>query len=167
MSTSSGIVQGAPPGAKGFDTNMPVSAAAAQEFLARGYRFCVRNVGRLTPHASDLTADEAQAIVSAGLALMVMQHVPSEDGWVPDGALGNTYGTNAAAFARQAGIPPGVNVWLDLEGVVQGTAVPDVIAYCTSWYDRVSDAGYVPGIYVGWRPGLSGPQLYDLPFQHY
>lgn len=167
MPTLSGTVQSAPPGAKGFDANTPISAAAAHQFLARGYRFCVRYVGRLTQHPGDLTYAEAQDIVNAGLALMVVQHVKSEDGWTPDGPLGTTYGTNAAAFAGQAGVPPGVNVWLDLEGVAPGTPPADVIAYCQNWHHRVADAGYVPGIYVGWHAELSARQLYALPFQHY
>lgn len=167
MPALSGTVQSAPEGAKGFDANTPVSPAAARQFFLRGYRFCVRYVGRLTMNAGDLTSAEAQGIVSAGLGLMVVQHVQSESGWSPTGALGTTYGVNAAAFARQAGIPSGVNVWLDLEGVAQGTAATDVTAYCGNWYRSVLDGGYLPGIYVGWRPGLSGQQLYALPFQHY
>lgn len=167
MSTLSGSVQSAPPGAKGFDADTPVSASAAGQFLARGYRFCVRYVARLTPAAGDLTVAEAEGILKAGLALMVVQHVKADTGWTPDGALGNTYGVNAAVFARRAGVPPGVNVWLDLEGVSPAAAAADVIEYCENWHHRVADAGYLPGIYVGWRPGLSGRQLYELPFQHY
>lgn len=167
MSTLPGIVQSAPVGAKGFDASTPISPAAAEQFLERGYRFCIRYVARLTPRRGDLTFAEAQGIVGAGLALMVVQHVMSESGWTPDGALGNSYGVNAAAFAARAGVPAGVNVWLDLEGVDRGTAAADVIAYCENWYHRVADGGYVPGLYVGWRPGLVGPELYRLPFQHY
>jgi hypothetical protein len=167
MPAISGTVKSASPGTKGFGTNTPVSPSAAREFLARGYLFCLRYVGRLAPHPGDLTYAEAEGIVDAGLALMVVQHVQSESGWTPTGALGTTYGANAAAFAQDAGIPPGVNVWLDLEGVSPGTAVEDVIAYCQNWYQGVADAGYLPGIYVGWHPGLSAQQLYDLPFKHY
>ena len=167
MSTLSGIVQSAPQGAKGFDASTPIIPAAAEQFFARGYRFCIRSVARLTPRPGDLTFTEAQGLVGAGLALMVVQHVMSESGWTPDGALGNRYGVNAAAFAAQAGIPAGVNVWLDLEGVERGTAAADVMAYSENWYHRVADGGYVPGVYVGWRPGLLGSELYRLPFQHY
>jgi hypothetical protein len=43
-----------------------------------------------------------------------------------------------------------------------------VIAYCNAWYDGVAAAGYVPGLYVGYQPGLTGAQLYaDLRFQAY
>lgn len=167
MPTLSGVVQSAPRGTKGFDTDTPITASAAQQFRAQGYGFCVRFVGRLTQHASDLSYAEAQAILDAGLALMVVQRVQSEVGWTPSGALGTTYGANAAAFAGQAGIPAGVNVWLDLEGVAPGAAAADVIAYCESWYQGVAAAGYVPGIYVGWDPGLTAQQLDSLPFQHY
>ena len=167
MTTISGIVQSAPPGAKGFDVNTPISTSAAKQFLARGYRFCLRYVGRLTTRPGDLTQAEAQNIVNAGLALMVVQHVKSDHDWTPDGALGTTYGANAALFSQQAGIPPRVNVWLDLEGVAPGTPAEDVIAYCENWYRGVADAGYVPGLYVGDQPGLTGRQLYDLSFQHY
>ena len=167
MPTLAGTIQPAPPGVRGFDADLPISAAAAREFAARGYRFCLRYVGRLEMHASDLTTAEAQAILDAGLALMVVQHVESDDGWTPGGPLGTTYGTSAAAFAQAIGVPPGVNVWLDLEGVTPGVDPADVIAYCENWYDRVAAAGYVPGVYVGWHPGLTNQQLYDLKFQHY
>lgn len=161
-----GTVQSAPAGAKGFDADTPIGSAAAHQFAARGYRFCLRYVGRLEMGRGDLTGAEARDILGAGVALMVVQHV-AEQGWSPSGALGTTYGVNAAAFARQVGVPGGVNVWLDLEGVSTSAAAGEVSAYCRSWYQQVSTAGYVPGIYVGWRPGLTGRQLYDLPFQHY
>jgi len=164
--TFPGTVQSAPARVKGFDADTPISAAAASQYLAQGYRFCLRYVGRLVMDPGDLTTAEAQDILDAGLALMVVQHVDDE-GWAPTAALGTTYGTNAASFAQKIGIPPGVMVWLDLEGVSTAALAGDVIAYCQSWYQGVAAGGYVPGIYIGWQPGLSGQQIYDLPFQHY
>ncbi|HEX8695735.1 MAG TPA: DUF1906 domain-containing protein [Longimicrobium sp.] len=162
-----GSVQPAPPGIKGFDANTPISAAAAQAFYASGYRFCVRYVGRVQMASYDLTAAEAQTILANGLALMVVQHVLNP-GWHPTGDLGQEYGANAAKFAAQIGVPPGVNVWCDLECVAPGTAASDVVAYCNNWHDEVAAAGYVPGLYVGYEPGLSAVQLYqDLRFQAY
>jgi GH25 family lysozyme M1 (1,4-beta-N-acetylmuramidase) len=65
-------------------------------------------------------------------------------------------------------LPPGVNVWCDLEGVAAGTPVQDVIAYCQAWYYAVHHAGYLPGIYVGYDVILNPDQLYnDISFQHY
>jgi hypothetical protein len=77
------------------------------------------------------------------------------------------YGENAAAFTKQVGIPAGVNVWCDLECVASGVAAAEVVAYCNDWYDAVAAAGYVPGLYVGYDPGLSNEQLYGLKFEHY
>jgi hypothetical protein len=166
MPTLAGTTRSAPAGVKGFDADTQISAAAARQYLVQGYRFCLCYVGRVEMDPGDLTTAEAQDILGAGLALMVVQHV-EEPGWAPGGALGTTYGANAATFAQQIGIPPGVNVWLDLEGVSTAASAGDVTAYCQNWYRQVAAAGYVPGVYVGWRPGLSGQQIYDLPFQHY
>lgn len=162
----SGTVQAAPDQARGFDANTVISAAQAQAFLAAGFQFALRYVGRTHMASYDLTTAEAETLLAAGLALMPVQHVLGGE-WMPTGALGTEYGTNVATFCQQIGFPPGVNVWLDLESVSTQAAAADVVAYCTSWYTAVSAAGYVPGVYVGWHPGLTGTQLYDLPFQHY
>lgn len=163
----SGSILPAPVGVKGFDANVTLSADAARAFHARGYRFAVRYVGREQMASHDLTAEEAEAILGAGLALMVVQHVLNP-GWTPTGALGTEYGANAARFAQQIGVPAGVNVWCDLEGVAAGTPSADVAAYCNAWHYQVAAAGYAPGLYVGDSPGLSAHQLYSATkFQHY
>ena len=163
-----GRVEAAPSGLKGFDVDTPLPASEAQAFRAKGYDFCVRYVGRTEMRPGcDLTADEAQAILDAGLALMIVQHV-LDPGWNPTAELGAQYGANAAAFAKDIGVPAGVNVWCDLECVSPEASADDVIAYCTAWHAAVSAAGYVPGLYVGYDPGLTAGQLYDaLPFEHY
>jgi hypothetical protein len=60
-----------------------------------------------------------------------------------------------------------VNLWCDLEGVAGGTSAGDVTAYCNAWAAQVAAAGYVPGLYVGYEPGLSSQELYDLAFANY
>jgi hypothetical protein len=98
---------------------------------------------------------------------MAVQHVAAE-GWSPSQALGQEYGGNAAANAQSVGLPAGVNVWLDLEGVAASAAPADIAAYCNAWYDVVSGAGYVPGVYVGANAGLSGDDLFfKLKMSHY
>jgi hypothetical protein len=164
--TLSGSVQSAAAGLKGFDANTPISASTAAAFHAAGYRFCVRYVGRTQMASYDLTASEAKTILEAGLALMIVQHV-LDPGWTPSQSLGQEYGANAAAFTGQIGVPAGVNVWCDLEGVSTSCGSSAVEEYCNAWAAEVSAAGYVPGLYVGWEPGLSGTQLYDLSFDHY
>ncbi|HEU0014907.1 MAG TPA: DUF1906 domain-containing protein [Longimicrobium sp.] len=163
----SGTVQPAPAGARGFDANTPISASTAAAFVSAGYRFCLRYVGRTQMASYDLTASEAQTILDSGLALMTVQHVLNP-GWTATGSLGTEYGTNAAAFTKAIGFPPGVNVWCDLESVSTSCPASDVTAYCNNWYTAVAAAGYVPGLYVGYQPGLTGTQLYqDLKFQRY
>lgn len=161
-----GSVQAAPANSKGFDANTTITQAIAEDFYAQGYRFVVRYVGRTQMASHDLTAAEANTILDAGLALMIVQHV-LDPGWSPTQSLGQEYGANAAAFTKAIGVPAGVNVWCDLEGVSTSAQASDVAAYCNAWAGEVSAAGYVPGLYIGWEPGLSGTQLYDLAFQHY
>lgn len=163
----SGTVAPAVPGARGFDANTPLSDEQARAFVQAGYTFCLRYVGRTEMKPTDLSAAEAQRLLNAGLALMTVQHVLNP-GWAPTQALGQEYGANAAAFTRQIGFPPGVTVWLDLESVADNSAAADVVAYCNAWYDQVAAAGYVPGVYVGYAPGLTGQQLYGkLKFSAY
>lgn len=163
----SGSIQKAPAGMRGFDANTPVSSQAAAEFIAAGYRFCIRYVGRTEMASHDLSAQEADEILAAGLALMPVQHV-LDPGWQPTAALGAEYGQNAATFSQQIGFPQGVNVWCDLESVSSSASAQDVIGFCNAWCAGVSAAGYVPGLYIGYQPGLTGQQLHDdLDFQHY
>lgn len=166
MATLSGSVQAATAGIKGFDVDTTLTSSLAQAFYNAGYRFAVRYVGRVSMASYDLTNAEAETILDTGLALMVVQHV-LEPGWSPTQSLGAEYGANAASFTQQIGFPPGINLWCDLEGVSTSAAASDVIAYCNAWSAAVSSVGYVPGLYIGWEPGLTGQELYDLEFQHY
>jgi hypothetical protein len=172
----SGVVQKAPANMNGFDwSDEALSLNAAKGYYAKGYRFCIRYVSRTlalqqsnqangTP---DLSLPEAQDILDAGLALMVVQH-PALEGWTPTPDLGNQYGTCAAQFAGQAGIIKGVNVFLDLEGIAQATNAQDIVTYCNNWFDQVAAAGYEPGIYIGFDVWLSPDDLYSkLKFKHY
>jgi hypothetical protein len=151
----------------GFDVNQPLSGAQAAAFKAAGMDFCIRYLPR-TPAliSGNLTAKEIEIILTAGLSLMAVQHV-AMPGWEPNAALGLEYGSYAAQYAKEISLAPGINLWLDLEGVGRRVKAEDVIAYCQAWYTAVSASGYVPGLYVGWNVVLSDQQLYDLPFAHY
>jgi hypothetical protein len=164
-----GAVKPAAAGLSGFDVNSRLSAAGARNLKNAGYDFCIRYVPRTAAlKAGNLTNAEALRILNAGLALMPVQHVAVE-GWKPTAALGTAYGSYAATYAGSiVGLPKGMNIWCDLEGVAPGTAAADVIAYCQAWYHSVNAAGYIPGVYVGWDTMLTPQQLYgDLSFQHY
>jgi hypothetical protein len=163
-----GHVYTAPSRVKGFDTNVVVTPNAAAAFVAHGYRFCIRYVGRRKASANDLTHDEGASLLEAGLGLMVVQHVESEDGWTPTPDKGGSYGAEAAKECNQIGVPSGVCVWCDLEGVALGTAAEDVVGFCNAWHSAVAAEGFVPRLYVGWHPGLNRTQLYrSLRFTHY
>lgn len=154
-----GRVVAAPAGAKGFDTDTTLSADSARAFAAAGFQFAVRYLTRDATQANgDLSTAEAEDILQAGLALMAVQHV-APAGWAPTATLGRRNGLYAAINARRVGLPPGVTVWLDLEGVAAGTSADDISEYCDSWFDVVSSVGYVPGLYVGANSGLTGQQL--------
>lgn len=126
-----GSVKTATAGVSGFDANVPMTAERAQAFKNAGYAFCIRYVPRMASlNAGNLTNAEALIILNAGLALMPVQHV-ALPGWQPNTSLGTAYGNYAASYARDiVGLPPGVNVWCDLEGVAAGTDPQSVIAYC-------------------------------------
>lgn len=152
-------VQPASPGALGFDANTVLTASTAEAFRADGFVFAVRYVSRSTPEPPhDLTQSETDTILAAGLALMAVQHVAPE-GWVPTAELGTQYGQAAAANAAEAGLPQGVSVWLDLEGVASGTPASQVIDYCNAWFAEVAAADYATGVYVGANCGLTSEQL--------
>jgi Domain of unknown function (DUF1906) len=161
-----GQVENAEPFVPGFDTDTAVTAAAAHQFFSQGYRFCLRYLSLGVEAAGDLTANEAADILSAGLAIMPVQHAHAP-GWSPSADLGEQDGEAAAANALSVGFPTGVNIWFDLEGVDVTAAAQDVIDHCTAWFDVVEGAGFKPGLYVGADAILSGRQLFDLPFQSY
>lgn len=161
-----GKVEDAAPSVPGFDCDVTVSADLARRLYEQGYKFCLRYLSRGPESSNDLSASEATGILNAGLALMPIQHV-RKSGWSPNQALGQEDGQAATANAQNVGFPEGVNVWCDLEGVSSSAGTQAVIDYCKAWYDAVSAAGYIPGLYVGANPGLTGDQLDALPFQHF
>lgn len=163
-----GHVAAAAPGLHGFDTNTVLTPEVARAFAQQGFSFCVRYLSRNTPQSTrDLSYDEARAILASGLALMAVQHVAAA-GWLPSQALGAQYGSAAVANAQAVGLPPGINLWLDLEGIGSDAGVEDVIAYCNAWFAPVAAAGFVPGVYVGADCVLDGNELFwRLRTRHY
>lgn len=158
-----------PTGSKGFDANFPIGQWFAHAAYSAGYKFAVRYVGRVQQKPIDATSLELARLLRAGLAVMLVQHVKSAESWDPEGAgLGKLYGANAARFADLAGYADGATLWCDLEGIAVGTPASRVAAYCNAWHDAVAAAGYSPGVYVGWRAGLTGHDLYyRLKFKRY
>ena len=150
-------------GILGFDTNTKLTNDLSKKFYDYGFGFCLRYLSRSPEPDYDLTADEANQIMDGGLSLMAVQHVRAGN-WIPTAALGTQDGTMAASNAALAKLPAGINIWCDLEAITDTTPATDIIAYCTNWYNAVSKAGYIPGLYVGYQSILVSAQLYALPF---
>jgi len=160
-------VTAAPAGTRGFDTNN-ITTTLAQSFAKAGYEFAVRYIRRDQARPNDLSASEISALHNAGLAVMPVQHVESEDCWRPTDDKGRQYGLNAVDACRRLNIPTGVSVWLDLEGVATDVDAEQVVRYCNTWFDVVAGAGFSPGLYVGWQAGLTPQQLHmRLRFTRY
>jgi glycoside hydrolase-like protein len=156
-----------PDGTRGFDCDQRVTLAMAQAAYAANYRFAIRYVRRNQTHPYDLNVAEIVDLLRGGLGVMVVQHV-APDAWTPSADLGTTYGRTAVTECRDVGLPHGVSVWLDLEGVERGLSRAAVIGYCVAWHAQVEAAGYRPGLYVGFHAGLSAQDLYHaLPFDSY
>lgn len=151
-----------PDGAIGFDCNSPLTADHARTFRSAGYSFAVRYIGRESPLPQDLSPREMSNLTSAGLGVMLVQHVERDNPpwWTPNDTKGREYGDNAVVQARALDYPSGAVIWLDLEGVVPHTDAEVVIRYANYWYDRVAKAGYLPGVYVGYGTQLWPDALY-------
>jgi hypothetical protein len=148
----------------GFDSDTVVSAAVAKEFVSLGYRWCARYVSRGAPEIGDLTSKEIATILDTGLALIVVQHAP-EPNWTPNDAEGLAWGHAAIANIKALGIPPGLSIAKDHEGVdVSGSAsIVSAItaAHINTWSNVVEAAGYQPVLYTGFNCGLNAAQLYN------
>lgn len=157
-----------PDGSKGFDANSPVSVDSARRLVAADYRFALRYVRRDPRASNDLNQSELATLLSAGLAVGIVQHFGPHEGWTPSDDLGKRYGMNAVDACRELGIPDGATVWLDLESVDAAVDIETIIRYCNRWHDVVAMGGLLPGIYVGYGARLTPDQLYRrLKFTRY
>ena len=163
-----GIAATAPAGARFFDIDTPVTAAAARRFKSDGFLGCARYLSRSNRQGpGDLSAAEVVRLFAAGLAIVPVQHVRTP-GWTAIWSEGIQDGHAAVVNAQRLGIPTGVVLWADLEGVAPGTDASNVIAWGNSWSKEVSDGGYTPGLYVGVDCGLTPDQLFTrLTVRHH
>ena len=153
----------ATPAVRGFDCLASVEHMAP-EFAEAGFAFAVRYVGLNLKHPS-LTRAEAEAILDAGLALMVVQRGAEWKDRAPSKDWGQTHGEAAIEGAQAIGYPQGAVLWLDLESV-HSASPSEVIAYAQAWKSVVGRR-YRPGLYVGPSAGLDPAQLSQLDFEHY
>src|ERR1700728_1845628 len=97
----------------GIDTVAAITSPQATSLAKHGIAFVVRYLG-------GISVAEVGTILSAGLALMTVGYSRAP-GWTPSAALGSSDGTAAVAHMAGLGLPEGLTVWCDLEGM-GGTA---------------------------------------------
>ena len=142
----------------GIDTVLRLNAQQAKALAALGYTFAVRYLG-------GLTSEERAVLLAAGLAVMPVTY-SRKPGWVPSADLGRQDGDKTVLELARVGLPPGVTVWLDLEGCAGPAA--DTAAWVNEWAAKVAAAGYQPGLYVGAQPGgLDADALWQLTVVRY
>lgn len=154
----------------GLDTNAKISESRAQALAAsklpggQAVQFVWRYVSLGPPSPSDITSDERDGILGAGLWLMLVQHAHLP-GWVASQAQGKRDGDFAQEHAHSVAYPLGCSLAFDLEGC--RSVGPAVIDHCTEWALAVADAGFSPVLYVGYATGLTPTALGHLPFRAY
>ncbi len=154
------------PSSWGIDTSAKLSGTAPKRLastpLASGkeIRFVWRYVFFGPARPGDIDAGELEAILEAGLILLLVQHCRSGS-WHASGAQGAEDGAWAVRNAQAAGYPLGACIALDLESVANPGAA--VQSHATQWCAVVKEAGYLPVVYVGFDCGLTPEELYELP----
>jgi hypothetical protein len=105
-----------------------------------------------------VTRERLAIVLAAGLGFMPV----SLAGEYEDGA------DDEVAQLKALGIPSGVTVWLDLEGLKAWKSDPaQLIAKLTAWAQKIAAGGWLPGLYVGAPQPLTSRELYVLPFVRY
>lgn len=111
----------------GIDTATPLSAAQAAQIHAQGYRFVARYLST-AGNPKNLTAPEAQAILRAGLGIVLVFETTAQR-QLGGHAAGIADANLAAAQARVCGAPLGVPIYFAADWDVQPSELPEVGAY--------------------------------------
>lgn len=153
-----------PLGAVGCDMLTPLGPSVASSLSSfilpgtrTGFTFVVR-------YFENITAGELAGILATGLGCALVGESRA-NGWIPNAGEGSADALRVVAKARALGVPQGMVLWCDLEGV--GGTTQDLLDYCHAWCDVIMRAGYLPGAYVGDSVPLTPAQLYLLPFVRY
>lgn len=141
-------------GARGVDS-LPFSQAGtavqAKALAARGVDFFVGYLGAMN-------AAHLQYVLDAGMAFMPVTFA----GEAFDGA------GDELAQLKALGVPPGVTVWLDLEGDKSYRTTPqELSSLINTWAQAIAAGGWIPGLYVGSPQPLTGPELAALSVVRY
>jgi hypothetical protein len=144
-------------GSKGFDTIAHIDSVAAKRLRTAGMDYAVRYLG-------SLTSTELDGMLEAGLKVMPVTY-GMKHGTQLSSELGRKFGNSTVNNAKAAGVPVNTTVWLDLEDC-KGNA-QEVSDFVNQWAFVVKDAGFMPGLYVGFGAVLSSQELYALGVVRY
>lgn len=154
---------------RGFDCNTPLSLNIARKLKDLKFNFAIRYVGRNSMADYDISIEEKDAILYAGLDLGIVQHCPLKGDLPVSKDLGKKWGINAREFSKAVEYEKGCVVYLDLEDVniEYANDQQSIYDYCNYWYEEVSKY-YQAGIYIGFNNFMTSEQLYRyLKFQTY
>lgn len=113
-------------------------------------------------YTQQMTENDLGYALQSGLGVMLVQGYYDD---MVSNQSGASWGQTAVDQAESIGYLKGCVLWLDLENVTQSSS--KTIIWCNEWAAVVSNAGYIPGLYVGVPQPLSSLQLYRLNFSHY
>jgi hypothetical protein len=140
-----------------FDTDQVCSLTQLQALYAVGFRGGIRTVTfNQAPDPSDVTAEEVQNFMTAGLGLMLYQRVRNP-GWLPSATMGQADAKIFLAKAAAAGYLAGGSAWDDLEGI--GGNFMSTIAYEQAKSATLLTV-YPPGDYIGYDVPLNSDELF-------
>lgn len=113
----------------------------------------IKGACALVGYLGAMNCNRLNCVLEAGLGFMPVTF----GGEYEDGAQ------DELAQLKALGIPPGVTVWLDLEGrKAWDTEASKLIGLIESWAAPIAAAGYVAGLYCGVPQPLTSRQLYKL-----
>lgn len=144
---------------RGFDTNTKLNLQSAQTLKNAGYDVCFRYLSLTQSDPNDLTTDELSNILRVGLKVGLVQHVRYPN-WIPTIEMAKQDAQNAVTQLKNLNIPSGTTVFCDIEGIKYGTNKQDIINYINTWAEIIIQAGYEPGMYVGYNSYLTDSELY-------
>jgi hypothetical protein len=133
-------------GTKGADTVLTLSYMQAKALYDAGFRYVARYV-------VGLSKTELADILRAGLAVSFISYADSFDP------------SDEIAALQRLGIPKGVVVWFDVEGVNDDPVT--LKKRINTWANAVKAAGYIPGLYVGAGALLTSAELFSLAVVRY
>lgn len=139
----------------GCDTTQVMDSVRCQGLRAHGISWIYRYLGSLTQAERDV-------ILASGLGLGVVTYSDAP-GWVPTASKGSADSAIDRIHLTNAGIPSGVTVQIDLEGVASSAPATDVEAFLNARSQPLVGSA---GLYVGAGGGLTAEQLYGLPYIH-